>query len=192
MFTLFGRFRKRLALAFVLALAVPALAMATSGRQQTLDGLTKASSEVVRGRVVSKESRWNEDRTLIVTDVVLQVTEAFKGRDASQVTLEVFGGRVDDLVLEVVGGPNFKLGEDVLVFARRGADGRLRLPGLWQAKFTVEADADGKSWIRNQVSVERFLPGEARALDAAGRLEWSEFRGRLTGIVERQRREGVQ
>lgn len=192
MSTLFGSFRRRLALAFVLALAVPALAMATSGSQQTLGGLTKVSSEVVRGRVVSKESRWNDNRTLIVTDVVLQVTETFKGEAGSQVTLEVLGGQVDDLVLDVVGGASFKLGEEVLVFAQRGPDQRLRIPGLAQAKFTVETDADGKVWIRNQVSIERFLPGETKAVDAAGRLEWGEFRGRLTGAIERQRPGGVQ
>ncbi len=183
--------RRRLVCA-VVVMAVPALASATSGRQQTLGGLTKASSDVVRGKVVAMESRWNEDKTLIVTDVVLQVTEALKGRSASQVTMEVLGGRVDDLVLEVVGGPSFTVGEDVLVFATAGNDGRLRLPGLAQAKFTVESDAGGKAWIRNLVSMDRFLPGETAAVDAAGRLEWSELRGRLTGILQRQHEGGVQ
>jgi hypothetical protein len=192
MSTLFGGFRRRLALAFILALAVPALAMATSGSQQTLAGLTKVSSEVVRGRVVSKESRWNEDRTLIVTDVVLQVTETFKGQAGSEVTLEVLGGQVEDLALDIVGGASFKLGEEVLVFAARGPDQRLRIPGLAQAKFTVETDADGKVWIHNPISIERFLSGEAKAVDAAGRLEWGEFRGRLTGTIERQRQGGVR
>jgi len=183
---LFGSNRRRLALVLVLVLAVPALAAATSGRQQTLDGLTKASTDVVRGKVVSMQSRWNEDRTLIVTDVELQVTEALKGRAAPQVTLEVLGGRVDDLVLEIVGGPSFAPGEEVLVFATAGKDGRLRLPGLAQAKVTVEPDAGGKLWIRNPVSLDQFLPGETVTVDAAGRLAWSELRGRLTGILRRQ------
>jgi hypothetical protein len=184
--------RRRLVCAFIAALAVPGLAMATSGSQQTLDGLTKASSEVVRGKVVSRESRWNDDHTLIVTDVVLQVTETFKGQHGTRVTLEVLGGQVEDLALEVVGGPSFKVGEDVLVFAARGPDQRLRIPGLAQAKFTVESDADGKVWIRNPVSLGRFLSGDAKGIDAAGRLEWGEFRGRLTGTIERQRGGGVR
>jgi hypothetical protein len=192
MFTLSVRRRRRLAIAVAALLAVPALALATIGSQPTLGGLTKASSDVIRGKVVARQSRWNDSKTLIVTDVVLQVSEAFKGATAGQVTLEVVGGRVDDLVLDVVGGPSFAVGEDVLVFASRGPGGRLRLPGLAQAKFTLETAADGKVWIRNPVSLDRFLPGEAQTLDARGRLEWSEFRGRLAGILERHRQGGVQ
>jgi len=173
-------------------LALPALALATSGSQPTLGAMAKLSTDVVRGTVVARESRWNDDKTLIVTDVLLQVTEELKGAPASQVTLEVVGGRIGDLVLDVVGGPSFTIGEDVLVFAARGPHGRLRLPGLAQAKFTVEADADGTVWIRNQTSIDRFLPGETLAVDAAGRLGWNEFRGRLREIVERQRGGGVQ
>jgi hypothetical protein len=175
-----------------LLLVLPAAALATSSRQQTLGTMTKLSSDIVRGKVVAKESRWNDDKSLIVTDVMIQVIEAFKGAAAPEVTLEVIGGRVEDLVLDVVGGPSFAIGEEVLVFATRGPGGRLRLPGLAQAKFTVETDAAGKVWIRNQVSLERFLPGEEPTVDAAGRMEWSAFRGRLTGIVERQRGGGVR
>jgi len=192
MSTLSAAWRRRAVPAVVALLALSAPALATSSSPTTLGAMTKASTDIVRGTVVARESRWNDDRTLIVTDVVLEATEKLKGGAASRVTLEVVGGRVGDLVLDVVGGPSFTIGEDVVVFATRGANGRLRLPGLAQAKFTVETDADGKVWIRNQTSIDRLLPGEAPAVDAAGRLGWNEFRGRLRDIVERQRGGGVQ
>src|SRR5262245_36638444 len=154
MSTLSAAWRRRAVPAVVALLALPAPALATSGSPQTLGALTKASTEIVRGTVVARESRWNDDKTLIVTDVVLETTENFKGEAASRFTLEVVGGRVGDLVLDVVGGPSFTIGEDVVVFAARGANGRLRLPGLAQAKFTIETDADGKVWIRNQASLD--------------------------------------
>src|SRR5512134_1560410 len=163
MSTLSAGWRRKVVSAIAAALAVPALAMATSGPQQTLDSLTKASTNILRGKVVAAESRWNDDKTLIVTAVVLQVTETFKGQAALQVTLEIVGGQVEDLALQVVGGPGFTLGEEVLVFARAGKGGRLRLSGLAEAKFTVESDAGGGAWIRNQVSLDRFLPGETPA-----------------------------
>jgi hypothetical protein len=115
------------------------------------------------------------------------VTETFKGKPAPEVELELIGGQVEDVALDVVGSPRFVLGEDVVVFATAGKDGRLRLPSLAQEKFTVEQSADGKDWVRNdQQSFGALLKSDALALDANGRLGWAEFRAGLAKALQGQ------
>lgn len=182
------RFRKRMLTAVALLLSTPALLSATIILPRDLSAMTKASTDIVRGRVVSIESRWNGDRTLILTDVRIAVTETFKGKPAPEVELELIGGQVEDVALDVVGSPRFALGEDVVVFATAGKDGRLRLPSLTQEKFRVEQSPDGKTWVSNdQQSFGALLPGKTLTLDASGRLGWSEFRA---GLLKARKAEG--
>lgn len=184
MSTRFGSSRRLIVVAAFLFLSGPSLATATMILPRDLGTMTKASTDIVRGRVVAIESRWNDDRTLIVTDVRLAVTETFKGKAATEVTLELLGGRVEDLALDVVGSPSFALGEDVVVFATAGKGGRLRLPSLAQDKLTVEQGSDGKEWVRSdQQSFGSLLPGKSLALDAGGRLGWDQFRSRLVSAA---------
>lgn len=182
-----GRWARRLAWMAVL-LAVPVLSWATSMLPQDLGKMASASTHILRGKVASIESRWNDDRTLIVTDIRIEVTETFKGKSSPQATLEMIGGRVEDTVLDVVGSPSFTIGEDVVVFATAGKDGRLRLPSLAQEKFTVERGSDGREWIRNdEQTFGRLLPGaKLSSLDAQGRLGWNEFRALLVGKLGRE------
>lgn len=172
--------------AVVWALAAPPVS-ATLILPQSLDTLTRTSSHVLHGKVLSMESRWNDEGTLIVTDVYLDVAEAFKGRIGGPVVLTLHGGRVDDLVLDVVGSPTFQVGEEVLIFARRQPDGSFNIPDLYQGKYRVEREADG-AWIANeQYSLDQLLPDKATVLDARGRLSWDTFRQQLVSAVERAR-----
>lgn len=182
------RFRRRALIAAALLLSTPVLVSATLILARDLGAMTKASTDIVRGKVVSIESRWNGDRTLILTDVEIAVTETFKGKPSSQVELELIGGQVEDVALDVVGSPRFTLGEDVVVFATAGKDGRLRLPSLSQEKFRVEQSPDGKTWVSNdQQSFGALLPGEKLTLDTSGRLGWDEFR---SGLLKARESEG--
>lgn len=178
---------RRLGAVAVLLLAVPALSWATLILPRDLDTMVRSSTDIFRGKVASIESRWNDDKTLIVTDVRIDVTESFKGKSAPQASLELLGGRVEDIALDVVGSPSFAVGEEVLVFATAGKDGRLRLPALAQDKLTVEPGSGGKEWIRSdQQPFEKLLPGASLSLDAQGRLDWEDFRARLVSTIARQ------
>lgn len=174
---------RRRALALLAAAAVAVPLGATLILPQDILQVTAASSDVVRGRVASLASRWDYDRTLIVTDVVIEVEETFKGEAKGDVVLTLFGGRVDDLVLDVEGSPSFAVGEDVVVFARRERDGSLSVPNLYQGKYRVETDG-GALWISNErYSLAELVPAKAAALDAAGRMAWGQFRAELERAV---------
>jgi len=174
---------KLVAVTGLLLLLVAVPTSATLVLPQNLDAVAGRSTQIVQGTVVSLESHWNDDHTLIVTDVAIQVTETFKGARSRSITLEVVGGQVEALALDVVDSPRFAVNEEVVVFAP-AAGGKLRLAGLSQDKYRVERDADGSRWVSNlQYPLAQLVPGLARALDAAGRLPYPAFAERLRATV---------
>src|SRR5262245_38390491 len=104
-------FWRRTLTAAVLFLSIPTLLSATLILSRDLDAIAKGSTGIVRGRVVSIESRWNGDRTLILTDVSIAVTETFKGKPSREMALERIGGQVEGVALDVGGSPRVTLGE---------------------------------------------------------------------------------
>jgi hypothetical protein len=158
---------------------------ATSMKPQDLAALAGQSSDVLRATVVSVESRWNDDKTLILTEVELAVTRSFKGAERRTAVVELHGGRVGDLVLDVVGSPAFQVGEEVLVLAQERKDGRLWLPYLAQDKYRIERDPDGSLWVRNDLyPLASLLPAESHLLDARQRLPLDRFLGALAASLQ--------
>jgi hypothetical protein len=45
----------------------------------SLEELTSKSSIIIRGKVIALSSRWNEERTQILTDVTIEVSDYIKG-----------------------------------------------------------------------------------------------------------------
>src|SRR5712692_5436265 len=80
---------------------------ATTLVRLSLEQLTEASSAIVRGRVVSQESRWNPHHTRIVTFTTLAVAETMKGAPGSTVVVEQLGGTVGNIRVHVSGTVHF-------------------------------------------------------------------------------------
>src|SRR5689334_5284575 len=124
----------RLVMLSVLAVAV---AHATTLLALDVPALTKGSSAVVRATVRSVDARWTKDGGRIMTDVVLEVSEPWKGTPGKQVTVMQPGGVVGDVGQLVHGTAKFTVGEDVVVFLEPRGD-RYLLTGMLQGKFRVE------------------------------------------------------
>lgn len=121
-----GRFGA-LGLPAALALAVVAFVPATPAGAATfaemdLDALTAASSRVVRGFVIETRSRnASPDSRRIVTDVTVEVAEDLLdgGLDSAQphrVVFTTLGGVLDDRGQRVLGLPEYRSGDEVLLF----------------------------------------------------------------------------
>ena len=116
-----------------------------------------------RATVRSVAARWSKDGGRIMTDVVLEVTEPWKGTPAKQVTVMQPGGVVGEVGQLVHGTARFAVGEDVVVFLEPRGD-RFLLTGMVQGKFKVETSSDGKA-----VFARQEMEGEALLVDPATR-----------------------
>lgn len=159
------------ALAALLLPAAPALAALAN--QASVEDLARTSDAVVRGKVVSQTSRWVGKR--IVTDVDIQTSALWRGNAPQRVKVTVPGGVMGDLGQRVDGMASFTEGEDVVVFLARGSDGRWRVNGAAQGKFTVEA-ADA----RPDLGQVRFLRSDVKSGErAAERMSVAELERRV-------------
>jgi hypothetical protein len=145
----------------LLSLAMPGLGRATTAFPVTVEGLTRVSDTVVRGKVLSRESRWSGDRKLIFTFVRLQILEVWSGSAPAEVTIRVPGGVAGDYGQMVDGAPSFEVGEEVVVFLQTGPN--VQVSGLAQGKFQVDK-GQAKSNLNRMQVLERALPtGERRS-----------------------------
>jgi hypothetical protein len=118
--------------------------------------LVSQSSDIVVGTVEGARSYWNDRHTKILTEVTLRVSDRLKGAAAERVTLTQLGGELDGLRYEIEGSPQFKSGQEALLFLWRDARGRAQVNGLAQGKFDIHRDpATGERLL------ERAMPGLA-------------------------------
>ena len=54
------------------------------------------SERIVRGKILSVKSRWNPEKRLIYTDVIISVDEYLKGDGPKEIKLTIPGGSVGD------------------------------------------------------------------------------------------------
>jgi Matrixin len=121
-------------------------AAASNGVRATLTELSHASAVVVTGRVERVGAAWEQEVSGIFTYVTVDVDRVLKGPlSAPQVVLKQLGGVVNGEGLKVPGQAVFAPGETVLLFLEvRPRDGTLFTAGLWQGKWTLTSDSDGR------------------------------------------------
>ncbi len=137
-------------------------AHATSLVLMKTESIARASDQVVDGRVIATEARWDGRR--IVTRVRLRPTSR-----APDLWFEHAGGTVDGVTMEVLGMPQFRPGERALVLLAHRA-GRLRLVGLSEGKLAiVESGGRDVVYLRRQDDgpLAPVSLAEARALLSA-------------------------
>lgn len=155
-------------LASLAALCVCAAASATIALRFDVEALTSTADEVVVGRVLGSNARWEGSR--IMTEVQVQVATPILGQSqpGQTLTLQTPGGRVGDLAQVIQGTPSFQEGQEVLLFLERNRrSGALRTVGLAQGKFTLYRDPQDQLWVRQQL--EGLTLAEPAQKDDRGR-----------------------
>jgi len=134
--------------AMVLAVAAPA--GATVLVPMSLEDLTNSSAAVVVANV-EEVSSLEEAGGGISTRVRLGVDQALKGKiDVSALVLTELGGQTAEHLQVVFGTPQYRVGEQVVVFVDVGPQGKLRTNHLALGKYTVEPGPNGSSWSRQR------------------------------------------
>lgn len=128
---------KRILLALVLATLLVGPAAAVMVKLDT-PTLSLGSNDVLVGRVVSLESRWDYEEEYIYTYVTLAVDRSLKGVITDrQIVLKVPGGEANGLILTVSDTPYFEKGQDVVVFVTKNDTGTPEVFGGFQGKYTI-------------------------------------------------------
>ena len=139
------------ALALLLSSALAGRIAAAPGVPVPVEDLAKRADAVVHGKVDALECT-RDPAGRIFTRVELDVAEVWKGKPAGRFTLVLAGGVLGTRKVAVVGGPEYRLGEEVVVFTARNERGEPVTLDLAQGKFTVEtAQASGAKHVANGV-----------------------------------------
>jgi len=120
---------------------------ASSMRRLGVEELTNLSSNIIIGGVTNISSYWSFGHSTIHTDVTIELMTVLEGKIAdNSIILELLGGTVDGITTAVVGGPSFRVGEEVLLFLGSARSVmyqaeriRFYLVGLSQGKFNLKS-----------------------------------------------------
>jgi hypothetical protein len=118
-------------------------AQATTLVRMTLEQLSQASSAIIRGRVVSQESRWNPEHTRIMTFTTIALVQTLKGHPPSTLVIEQPGGKVGEIHVFVAGTVRFHLQTDYVLFLEPSSadSSRFLLVGMVQGACRIYRDA---------------------------------------------------
>jgi hypothetical protein len=168
----------------------PATGQATQIERRTPRQLGEQAEVVVRGHVESSESFWNEKHTKVFTRTRIVVDETYKGDPGPAVDVIQLGGVIDNLRVTVHGAPQWRVGQEVLLFAEPYDEIDYRVSGFCQGKFRVMRDElTGEAYIQTppaggvEVLGAPATGGRAAAPDHWG-TPLDEFVGRALGTFE--------
>lgn len=125
-----------------------------------LNRLIKESSHIVMGKVVKKESHWNELRTEILTDVTIEIAKSFKGKADKFIIVQYSGGEITNPDGTGIGMgrsdmPRFNVDEEVLLFLHKTPESsNYKLTADFQGKFSIELNKEtGSEEIKSSAKV---------------------------------------
>lgn len=173
--------------ATMLSAAFAPAVRATITQAIPFDQKVENAASIVLGRCVRQEARWDDARKWILTYSTFQVEKSIKGGGPGEVTIVTPGGRVGDVVQEVVGVPRFKEGDEHVLFVRESRVGPTVLY-LDQGAYNVVEDRGERLIVpvaSNAVVVDSQR-GVAVATDGPRTLR--EFETRVRDSVERRQK----
>lgn len=123
---------------------------AGSVRPVAVEDLSVRARRIVHGNVTSLETR-HEPGVGPRTTVEFEVREVWKGPATNRFTLALAGGVLGNRRVLLVGQPEFRVGDEAVVFTVDNDRGEGVLLELGQGRFSVRRDATGAGWVSNGV-----------------------------------------
>ena len=164
----------RCAAATVLALALMSgVARAMTLVPMTTAEMVEAADWVVRGTVESATVGWNESGTMVYTWTTIRVDEPYgpaARKCPAQLVICQPGGRVGNRVCVVPGMPEYRRGEDVVVFLERRATVQ---SAKHAAEYMPVGAVQGKYTVMKDGRALRSLAGASFVTDAKVRSDTS-------------------
>jgi hypothetical protein len=125
------------------AIFMAASAFATTLVRMSLEQLTQASTEIIRGHVVSQQTICNPGHTRIYTYTTFALEQTYKGNPASTLVVQQPGGTIGKVRVFVAGTVQFHSQASYMLFLERSpADSSRFLPvGMIQGAYRIYNDA---------------------------------------------------
>nr|MDQ3011641.1 hypothetical protein [Acidobacteriota bacterium] len=136
-------------------LATAGIVTATSIVIPSDDDLIIGARAIVRGNVTAVATGYDDAHKSIFTYITLRVQEVFKGNiNTSEIVIKEPGGVTGNRGSLIFGTPEFKTGENVLLYLDTWPDGSLRVHQWFLGKFTINTNrANGKlTLVRDAIS----------------------------------------
>ncbi len=124
--------------ALVIAACQPAFAQKNV---RTVDDLARQADVIAVGKVTATRSGWDQSHNRIITSVTVNVGEYLKGNEGNDLTITTLGGEVNGVGEWYSHTARFKTEEEVVVFANRDREGKLRIAGGEEGKMKIERDS---------------------------------------------------
>lgn len=155
----------------MLALAINGLSASTTvacSRPMSIAEMVRQSEAIAVCRVVSAQSRWNENHTLIVTDYRIAVIDMLLGKALDHtITLTFAGGRVGEVGHSLCSMPQLQVDEVQVLFIQSLQSATFCPITGWEQGVFRFGDADGDALLRTDGSVaqnEHSSPISLRSL----------------------------
>ncbi len=123
----------------VAAVAAPAAALML---EVPMTEMVSTSTAIVRAHVTDLRSYWVASPHVIRTDVTLDVAEVWKGglQAHQPLVVQVEGGKVGDMSMQVEHQPDLRPGDDVVLFLRATPAARFVINNDEQGRYSVLGD----------------------------------------------------
>ena len=166
---------------FVLGCLLAAASQATTDPPVDASRAVDTADLIFTGQVIAKETATSLDGLYPFTFVTFEIAEILKGAvDGEELTLRFEGGDLEERqeTLEVVGMPQFELGDEVLLFVRNNGKAACPLVGWWQGRLDFQLHpatgkrllVDHRGRVVESVGTEGWQAGEVRYDKAEKRL----------------------
>lgn len=156
--------------------------LATTAVRPSDDDLIIGARAIVRGKVLSIESAYDESSGRVFSYVTVKVREVLKGQITERrIVLKELGGQVGNHVMVVYGNPRFSRGERVLLYLDTWADGSLRTYQMFLGKFSIVEDAQSGTFFVNREMQDNSVvvlpnPGGSASGPSTDRMELRAYR----------------
>ena len=166
---------------------------ATTLQRMSLEQLAQAAGTIVRARCVSASARW--ENGAIWTFSEFDVAERFKGNPPARIQVRSPGGRVGHIVTRVEEAPEFRPGDDAVLFLEAGGDGSYAVSAWAEGTFRIrKSSGDGREVVTQDSSGIAVFDPVTRQFRSEGirNLLWSEFHRRLAGALSQPNARGAR
>lgn len=170
-------------LAFSLSMAGPA--RGATIERLSLARMAQAAPLIVRARCARTSVGW--DMGEIWTFTLFDVEDMWRGKASPQITVRLLGGRVGNITSHVSGVPQFRPGDDVVLFLEPTQRGDFSVVSWEQGTFRIQHNTSGEQGLVTQdtASIATFDPA-TRQFRAGGirNMPLETFRARVVAALQ--------